>query len=196
MTVKILHGNITPEDVARALTAYFDRGNFQVQRIGQADNLVVQIATRQNRQAGGHTALTAAIRKVEDGVSVQLSNQLWLGLAASIGMTALSALRNPLSLLGRLDDIAQDIESATLEESAWKVIEDTARAQNAGHALSERLRRMICPYCTTPNPKASLRCIACGAPLADVQPVTCLNCGFVVRNSESHCPNCKTPTVC
>lgn len=95
MTVKILHGNITPEDVARALTAYFDRGNFQVQRIGQADNLVVQIATRQNRQAGGHTALTAAIRKVEDGVSVQLSNQLWLGLAASIGMTALSALRNP-----------------------------------------------------------------------------------------------------
>ena len=36
------------------------------------------------------------------------------------------------------------------------------------------------------------RCIACGAPLGEVQPSTCANCGFVVQKEEKICPNCKT----
>ncbi len=190
MAPRIVHGNFTPEDLARELIAFFHRGNYQVQRFGDPSNLAVQIATRRNLSSGGHTALTVSMQTVKDGVSVQLSNQLWFGLAASLGMTALSALRNPLSLLGRIDDLAQDVESLQLADSVWKVIEDFSRQKGTGYKLSERLSRTICPYCNTANPIASARCLACGAPLGDSQPITCPNCGFILLKSETICPNC------
>ncbi|MGB4596038.1 MAG: zinc ribbon domain-containing protein [Anaerolineaceae bacterium] len=189
-TIKIYHGDLTPSDLANDLVAQFNRGVYQVQKFGQPDRIAVQIATRRNRNSGGDTALTVTLDKVEDGVSVQTSKQLWFGLAASLGMSALSTLRNPLAILGRLDDIAQDVESLQLEDSVMEVIDYSARQHGSGHAISERLQKMICPFCTTPNPMGSSRCLACGAPLADVQPQTCLVCGFVTKSTESICPNC------
>ncbi len=195
MTTRIYHGDIEPEDIARNLIAYYNRGNYQVQRYGSGDKLAVQIATRQNRRSGGQTALTANIAKVEDGVSITLSNQMWFGLAASLGLTAISALRNPLTLLNRIDDIAQDVESLQMEEDTWEVINQTARQHGTGKRLSERLSRTVCPYCLTANPIASARCLACGAPLGEVQPNTCMHCGFVVSKQEKICPNCNQPLI-
>jgi len=195
MTTRIYHGEIEPEDIARNLMAYYNRGNYQVQRYGSGDKLAVQIATRQNRSSGGQTALTANISKVEDGVSVTLSNQMWFGLAASLGLTAISALRNPLTLINRIDDIAQDVESLQMEEDTWEVINQTARQHGTGKRLSERLSRTVCPYCLTANPIASARCLACGAPLGEVQPTTCPHCGFVVSQNEKICPNCHRPLI-
>lgn len=191
MSTRIYHGDIDPHQIANNLSAAFHRGNYQVQQIGDNDNLAVQIATRENRRSGGPTAMTATISKVTDGVSITLGQQNWLGLAASLGFSALSAVRNPLSLLNRLDDIAQDVESMTLEDQIWQVIDQTAREYNIGHAMSSRLRRTICPYCLTANEIAAGRCVACGAPLGEVQPRTCPNCGFVVNKDEISCPNCK-----
>jgi len=195
MTTRIYHGDIQPEDIARDLMAYYDRGNYQVQRYGSNDNLAVQIATRQNRRSGGQTALTVNIAKVEDGVSITLSNQIWFGLAASLGLTAISALRNPYTLINHIDDIAQDVESLQLEEAIWEVINQTSLQHGTGKQLSERLSRTVCPYCQTANPIASSRCLACGAPLGEVQPATCANCGFVVSKSEKICPNCNQPLI-
>ena len=190
VNTRIFHGEISPSDIARDIIAHFNRGSYRVQQIGRDPKIAVQIATHQFSRSGGQTALTITIHQVEDGVSVQIGRQAWLGVAASLGLTALSALRNPLSLLGRIDDIAQDIESLQLDEEVWKIIENTVRQHGAGKALSERLQRYICPYCNTPNPTGESRCIACGAPLGDIQPQTCMNCGFVVRNLERVCPNC------
>lgn len=187
---RIFHGAVEPGDIARDIIAHFNRGSYRVQQIGRGDKIAVQIATHQFSHRGGQTALTIAIHKVEDGVSVQVGKQAWLGVAASLGITALTALRNPLSLLGRLDDLAQDIESLQLDEEVWEIIEQTARQHGVGTSLSDRLKRYICPYCNTANPTGESRCIACGAPLGDIQPQTCQNCGFVVRNLERECPNC------
>ncbi len=187
---RIYHGEINPSDIARDIISHFNRGGFHVQVIGRDPKIAVQIAARQMRQSGGHTALTIAIHKVEDGVSIQVGEQAWLGVAASLGMTALSALRNPLSLLGRIDDLAQDLESLQLKESIWEVIEQAARQHGIGRELSNRLKRYVCPYCNTANPPGESRCIACGAPLGDIQPQTCMNCGFVVKTLERVCPNC------
>jgi RNase P subunit RPR2 len=137
--------------------------------------------------------MTIAIKKVEDGVAVQVGKQSWLGIAASLGTAAFWAIRNPFNLLGRLDDIAQDLESLQLSERVWEVINRTASRIGASYELSERLRRIICDYCNTPNPVGASSCIACGGPLGNVQPITCQFCGFVVRTSESNCPNCKRP---
>lgn len=187
---RFFHGDFNPSDMARDIIAHFNRGGFRVQQIGQDPKMAVQIATHKMAHSGGQTAITVAIHQVEDGVSVQVGEQAWLGLAASLGITALSVLRNPLSLLGRIDDLAQDIESLTLKEDIWAVIEKSALQHGVGKVLSERLNLYVCPYCDTANPPGEGRCIACGAPLGDIQPQTCPNCGFVVRNLERECPNC------
>lgn len=187
---RIYHGEMNPSDIARDIIAQFNRGNYRVQQIGRDPKIAVQIATREFAQSGGQTALTITLHKVADGISIQVGNQAWMGLAASLGVTALNALRNPLSLLDRIDDLAQDIESLQLDDEIWDVIEFSARQHGVGKALSERLQRYICPYCNTPNKTGDSRCMACGAPLGDIQPQTCMNCGFIVRNLERECPNC------
>jgi len=190
MEPRIFHGNITPQDIASYLLAQFNRGNYRAQQLGEGEKLVVQIATRESPVSGGETALTVNLQTVEDGVTVQIGKQAWLGVAASLGMTALTAWRNPLALLSRLDDLAQDIENLQLSEQVWENIESVARAANVTFELSDRLRRIVCEYCNTANPVGEPNCIACGAPLGSVQPRTCKNCGFVVKTTEPVCPNC------
>jgi len=191
MDQRIYHGKITPDDFARSLIAHFNRGNLRVQQIGNGDEIAVQIATRQGAVSGGQTALGISLQKVEDGVSVQIGRQAWFGVAASLGVTAIAALRNPLSLISRIDDLAQDIEYIKLADEIWRTADLTAQSLNAGHELSERLRRLVCDYCDTPNPVGEPSCLACGAPLGGVQPITCPNCGFVVTKKTTQCPNCS-----
>jgi len=75
------------------------------------------------------------------------------------------------------------------------VIEETAKTVGATYELSEKLRRLVCDYCNTPNKVGEPTCIACGAPLGDVQPVTCKNCGYVVSKLDKFCPNCNAVLV-
>ena len=191
MDRRIFHGDIQPEDMAHALMAEFNRGNLHAQSIHHNETTAVQIATRLGSMSGGQTALTITLQKVEDGLMVELGKQEWLGVAASLGQTAWSALRNPLSLLGRLDDIAQDIESIQLAERAWRVIDQTMAGVGASHSLSERLSRITCEYCGVANPVGEASCLSCGAPMGASQPTTCRHCGFAVSPEESICPNCN-----
>ena len=147
MDGRIFHGNLTPKEVSRALLAHFNRNNWVAQQLGGDDQIVVQIATRQRPVSGGQTALSVTLQKVEDGLAIQIGKQAWLGVAASLGVTALAALRNPFSLLGRLDDLAQDIENLQLTEEVWRVIENFTSLRGASFELSERLKRMVCEYC-------------------------------------------------
>src|SRR5512138_3470392 len=173
MDRRIFHGNIKPTDIAHALMAEFNRGNLRAQVVGNTDKMAVQIATRAGAMSGGQTALTISIQTVEDGIMVEAGQQAWLGVAASLGQTAISALRNPFSLLGRLDDLAQDIESIQLNERTWKVIDGAVAACQASYTLSEKLARVACEYCGSANPLGEANCLACGAPLGDVHPTTC-----------------------
>jgi len=192
MDRRIFHGNIKPNDIAHALMAEFNRGNMHAQVLGTKDRMAVQIATRMGARSGGQTAMTVNVQAVEDGVMVEVGQQAWLGVAASLGHTAFSVLRNPFSLLGRLDDLAQDIESIQLCERAWKVIDQTVVNLGASHELSDRLRRITCEFCGTANPLGEGNCISCGAPMGDAHPVTCGRCGFVVSLEAKSCPNCHS----
>jgi len=195
METRIYHGKISPDDLARALISTFNRGNLMVQQIGDGSNLAVQIATRAQAASGGTTALCVTLQAVEDGVSIQVGQQAWVGVAASLGFSALAALLNPWNLLGRLDDIAQDIESLQLSEEVWKVLDSTARSLGSGYELSNRLKRIVCEYCQVANPVGESNCLACGAPLGNVQPETCKYCGFIISSSEKYCPNCGKPVL-
>jgi len=193
MDQRVYHGNIKPEDIARSLIGHFNRGNLHVQSVGSSPSMVVQIATSAQPASGGQTALSINVQSIADGVSIQVGQQAWLGVAASLGISAFAAFRNPFALLSRLDDIAQDIEYIQLTDEVWKVIEDTARTLASTHQLSERLLRIECDYCGTANPVGEANCIACGAPLGSAQPTTCGRCGYVLAHGEKNCPNCGAP---
>jgi hypothetical protein len=195
MEQRIYHGDLAPSDISESLISHFNRGNLRAQQLGNSDRLIVQIGTRPGAMAGGDTTVSVILQKVEDGVAVHLGQQAWLGIAASLGTTALAAMRNPLNLLGRLDDLAQDIQNLQINEQVWQAIDEVASAAGASQELSNRLRRTVCPYCRTANPVGEPACIACGAPLGDVQPRTCPHCGFVIKSSETICPNCKRPIL-
>ncbi len=191
MEQRIYHGNLTIQDLGEALVAQFNRGNLRAQKYGDADRSIVQITSRPGSNTGGDTAISVILQKVEDGVAVRVGQQAWLGIAASLGTTALAALKSPFNILGRLDDLAQDIQNLQIDDQVWQAIDNIARAAGASKELSARLRRTECPYCLVANPVGEPSCIACGAPLGEVQPNTCPSCGFVLKQAEVICPNCK-----
>lgn len=191
MERRIFHGEIKANDLGSALVAQFNRGNLRAQKFSRGKKNIVQIATRTRPLSGGTTALTVYLEQVEDGVAVQVGEQAWLGIAASIGTTILSVWRNPFNLIHRLDDIAQDVENIQISDQVWLTIENYARMRGATFELSERFRRMTCEYCATANPVGEARCLACGAPLGEIQPDTCPNCGYIIKSGEQVCPNCN-----
>ena len=191
MEHKLFHGQFTPEDLAEYLQIHFNRGNLMVQKIQYEDGLGIQIKTRDFHTSGGDTALGVLFKQVEDGVSVQVGQQNWAGIAASIGYSALATFLNPVNLLGRLDDIAQDVEYLQLTDEVWKVLESGARALGSGFELSAKLRRISCEYCGAANPVGNATCTACGAPMGAQQPITCRHCGFIIPEKATVCPNCR-----
>lgn len=191
MAQRIYHGDIRPAQLSKQLTAKFNRGNYRSQTYGSGDEIVVQIASIPRPSSGGQTALNVSIQKFEDGIMVDIGKQAVLGVAASLGISALAALKNPLSLLGRLDDIAQDIESLQLSDEIWEVIEQTTRSHGASRELSERLRRLECEYCGSANPVGGSNCMMCGAPMGGIQPITCRHCGYITSKNAATCPNCR-----
>jgi hypothetical protein len=193
MEQRIYHGDMTPTDLAEALLASFNRGNLRTQIIGKNDEVRVQIATRPGASSGGETAVTVQLKKVDDGIAVSVSEQAWLGVAASMGQTVIATLMNPWNLLGRLDDLAQDVENLQIHEKVWQVIGSVAQAHRSSTQISERLQRLECLFCGTANPVGEGSCIACGAPLGNIQPRTCAVCGFVVLRGENNCPSCGKP---
>ncbi|MQC26114.1 MAG: hypothetical protein DWG76_01510 [Chloroflexi bacterium] len=190
MKKKIYHGPLNLDEVAQALAGFFNRGALSAQLSRANNQAFVQIVTRNIGHSGGRTSLGVALRQVEDRLEVEVGKQAVLGIAASLGATALLALRNPLNLLGRLDDVAQDFENLELDDQVWELVDRLAADAGASHEFTERLKRLTCDYCRVANPVGEGRCLACGAPLGDVQPFTCSNCGNVVLGNEKQCPNC------
>jgi len=188
------HGDINPDEMAAALVAAFNQGNMRTQQVGEGDKVMVQIATRQGG-SGGKAALSITIQRVEDGVSAAMGQHEWLGVAASLGQTALTTLLNPWNLIGRLDDIAQDVTSLTLVDKAWEAVEKFAQAARITKTISERLQTVACPFCGTANKVGAPDCVNCGAPLGEHQPLSCPKCGNVMPAKSKFCANCGTALV-
>jgi len=187
---RTFHGEVRPDDFASALVAEFNRGNLRAKKVGRRNQLIVQITSRPSPSSGGQTAISVHLTKVDDGVQVRIGQQEWLGIAASLGVTALSVLSRPLSIVQRLDDIAQDISSLQLTTRIWETLARTAEHLGASHELSDKLKRLTCDHCLTANPVGSPSCIACGAPLGPNQPVACQRCGYILYPDEIICPQC------
>ena len=193
MEQRTYRGDIEPEDLAQALLARFDYGDMKAQMVkGDEGHLLVQIATREWGWGAARSALTVGIAPVEEGVRVTLGQQQWLDAAASLAITGLSALINPLSLLGRIDDIARDVGKLTLPDQVWDTIEHYVDSVGAKLGLAEKQLVVTCAYCGVGNPVGAGTCSACGGSLADVQPMACPTCGFILPQGARFCSRCGT----
>jgi len=181
MDQKIYHGDLTPSEIAHGLLAFFHRGNYRVQQVGNDEAVTVQIATVNNPISGGQTAMTVRLQKVADGVSVMIGQQAWLVWLQPGNNCYRCLAESVFPSRPFWTTLTQDIESLQLKEKVLQVIDNLARARGADFELSERLRRLVCDYCLTANPLGEPSCIACGAPLGEQQPYTCTHCGFVMK---------------
>ena len=111
MKTKIYHGKLDRQEVAEALASFFDRGTLTTRISNNGKKSFVLIRTQQSPQSGGSTSLNISLNQMDDRLEVRVGEQSVLGVAASLGKSAWLVLRNPLNLLGRIDDIAQDIEN-------------------------------------------------------------------------------------
>ena len=193
MEQRTYRGEIDPEGLAEALVARFNHGDLIAQTVrGDEGHLIVQVATREWGWGAARSALTIGVAPVEGGVRVTVGQQRLLDAAASLAATGLGALVNPLSLLGRIDDIARDVGKITLPDQVWDAVEHYVDSVGAKLGMSEKQLVVACPYCGVGNPVGAGTCSACGGSLVEVQPVACPKCGFVVSRDALFCSRCGT----
>ena len=186
------HGNIEPSDLARSLVLRFDEGETQAHWMeGQAGRAVVQIQSRLRESGDPTTAVTVHVSPTKTGITVSVSEQKVLSVAADIAKTGLQAWLNPLRLLGEIDDIARNVRWLGLRSEVWKAVDEYCRTQGGARGAAGILSNVICPYCGTPNDIGAQNCRACRAPLAEVQPIVCGRCGFMNEPQAELCVNCS-----
>jgi len=161
------HGEIDPSDLAQALVLRFNEGETRAHYMkGQAGRAVVQIQNRQREYGDPTTAVTVHISPTKTGITVSVSEQKVLSVAADMAKTGLQTWLNPVRLLGEIDDIAR-------------------------RGAAGILANVICPYCGTPNDIGAQNCKSCRAPLAEAQPIVCGRCGFMNEPQADFCVNCS-----
>ncbi|MBN1179086.1 MAG: zinc ribbon domain-containing protein [Anaerolineae bacterium] len=195
MDQRTYRGDIDPGGLADALVLQFNTRDLKAQKVGQREHLLVQIATRDWGWGGPQSALTVGIARVEGGVQVSLGQERWLGAVADLAQTGLQALVNPLSLIGRLDDVARSVSGLTLPQQVWDAVEHYCDSVGASLGMSVEETIVTCPYCGVGNPIGAPKCSACGAPLGDAQPVACARCGLLNNPESNFCVRCGAQLV-
>ena len=190
MEQRTYRGEIDPDAMADALVTQFNGTDLMAQKVGQGEHFLVQIASREWEWGGPQTALTVGLAQTEGGVEVTMGQQRWLGAVADLAQTGLMALVNPLSLIGRIDDIARSVSGLTLPQQVWEAVEHYCNSVGASLGLRAEETIVTCPYCGVGNPIGAPKCSACGAGLGEFQPRSCPQCGLVVEHDAHFCSRC------
>ncbi|MGC9395783.1 MAG: zinc ribbon domain-containing protein [Anaerolineae bacterium] len=188
---RLYHGDISAEDMARVLVMRFDQGETRAEWMrAEGRRAVVHIRSRRVEHGDPNTEVTVYITPMQTGVTVSVSEQQVLGVAADLARTGLKGWRNPLRLLDELDDVARNVRWLGLRTEIWKAVGEYCQNRGSGLGTAAAFQNVVCAYCGTPNDLGTHTCQACGAPLADAQPVVCARCGFLNAPEATLCVNC------
>lgn len=190
------HGTIRPEELAKALVMRFSEGETQAHWLpADSDRVVVQVQNRRVEAGDPATAVTVMISPTRTGITVAVSEQKVLSVAADMARSGVQAWRNPLRLLGELDDLARNVRWLGLRAEIWQAVDEYCQAQGSGRGVAGALTSIVCPYCGTPNEVGARTCESCRAPLAEAQPIVCSKCGFLNTPEAALCVNCGARLV-
>ena len=176
-------------DLADALVTRFNDGRLVAHANGPDDHIIVQIVAREMRRRA-RAALTIAIIQHEDAIEVSLGEHQWLGPAADIAESALRGWFRPMSLLGEIAEIADDLQTLQLPQQVWEAVDHYMESAGAKLGLAEDHKLVACPFCGVGNPVGEGQCSACGGSLVSVQPRTCPECGKIVPQNAVFCHRC------
>ena len=194
MITKTYYGKFKIDHFLNFLAAAFRDQNLEVHVSKHAERNVVRFVSARTARSGGQFALNLILTEFDGGVRIDIGNPEALGVAASLGKTAIAALINPYNLLVRLDDVAQDIENITLDQSLLKEIEQYMKVNHLTLKLSSSLSKTVCLYCHSINEYGNSNCVSCGAPMGDTLLKTCPRCGYAMSDKIMRCPQCKART--
>jgi len=185
------HGALKSEELARALVIRFNEGETQAHWLpGDQGRAIVQVRSQRVEVGDPATSVTVHISPTKTGITVAVSEQKVLSVAADMAKSGVQAWRNPLRLLGELDDIARNVRWLGLRSEIWRAIDEYCQTQGSGRGAAGMLTSIVCPYCGTPNEVGARTCEACRAPLAEAQPIVCGKCGFLNVPQATLCTNC------
>ncbi len=188
---RLYHGDISAEDMARVLVLRFDQGETRAQWMPvEGKRAVVHIQSRKIEHSDPNTEVTVHIAPMQTGVTVAVSEQQVLGVAADLARTGLKGWRNPLRLVNELDNVARNVRWLGLRTEIWKAVAEYCQSRGSGLGTAAAFQTVVCSYCGTPNDLGAHICQSCRAPLAEVQPVVCARCGFLNDPEASLCVNC------
>lgn len=190
MITKTYYGDFDLNDFVRFLAASFRDENLDVRLTRSGEKSLVRFVSSRFARSGGQFGLNVILTPFEDGVKVSVQDPEALGVAASLGKTAIVTLINPRNLFARLDDVAQDLENITLDDSVVKIIDVYMKEHHLSLRLSERLSRSVCEYCQSTNAYGVSNCVSCGAPMGAVQIKTCSACGYGMPVDAVRCSEC------
>ncbi len=194
MQRRTYRGSITARGLGQALVTRFTSGHLQAHASGPEDHVIVQIVAQEsdwNRSA--RSALTISIVQHEDAVEVSLGEHQWLGPAADILQTGFRGWLRPMTLLGEIAEIADDVQTLQLPEQVWEAVDHYVESVGAKLGLAEEDRMIACPFCGVGNPVGEPQCSACGGSLVEAQPKSCSSCGKLMPASAMFCSRCGTP---
>ncbi len=191
MQRRTYRGPVEARNLAEALVTRFNVGHLIAQASGSDDHILVQIAARE-REWGGQTraALTVSIVQHEHAVEISIGEHQWLGPAADLLQAGLRGWFRPMSLLGELAEIADDVQTLQLPQQVWEAVEHYIESVGAKLGLAEEHRMVACPFCGVGNPVGVGQCSACGGSLVDVQPKACSECGKLSPAAAAFCSRC------
>jgi hypothetical protein len=194
MQRRTYRGPITARGLAQALVTRFTAGSLQAHASGPDDHVIVQIvALEREWSRSARSALTISIVQHEDAVEVSLGEHQWLGPAADIVQTGLRGWFRPMTLLGEIAEIADDVQTLQLPEQVWEAVDHYVESVGAKLGLAEDDRMVACPFCGVGNAVGEPQCSACGASLVEAQPKSCSSCGKLMPPSAAFCSRCGTP---
>ncbi|NDJ52728.1 MAG: zinc ribbon domain-containing protein [Chloroflexi bacterium] len=171
MSERTYTGKISAVGLADNLIHTFTTGHLMARyRVREQQFVDLQIRSRESDRGGQwRTVLTMTFTQRTDGIHVDIADHNWVGSATDLLSEGARSFRNPMRLLGRLNDVVEDVQTLQLPQQVWLAIEAYVEKALLNPDLPQDY--VVCPYCNTPNEIGVLVCPACGGSLADVQPL-------------------------
>ena len=103
----------------------------------------------------------------DEFVKVTVGDLNAAGAAGDLLEVGVRGLHNPLTLLGKLSSLSDDLETLQLPKAVWEAVEHYAANVPEPQGPKDIV---VCKYCNTGVKVGILTCPACAASLADQQP--------------------------
>jgi hypothetical protein len=169
MEQRVYSGNVSPNGLADFLVNTFNQGygNTVAQKMGQGDNVYVQVGILSHSGRRIRGAIGLSIAKTQDGISVTSGQSNWLDFndPAFTGGIIAGFFFPPLWLF----PLARGINNYRLYQDIWDSVDSYCLQAGAKAVGTTTAHGVYCQNCGAVNDENATECAMCGAPLRGAQ---------------------------